>query len=197
MKRRDVCATLAVGGAGLVQEIARGGQAAHGDHSPGDAKAPLDAASSWKPRFLSAADAETVATIAELILPATDTPGARAARVHEHIDLVLSEEAPAVQRAFLTGLRWIDRRSRRLFGAEFTRLDPERQTALLTPLAEPGRRAAADARGGRFFDDIKRRTVFAYYTSEIGIHQELRYQGNAYLKEWPGCPHPGHHGDPS
>jgi hypothetical protein len=35
--------------------------------------------------------AETVATIAELILPATDTPGAREAQVPEFIDVILAE----------------------------------------------------------------------------------------------------------
>jgi hypothetical protein len=35
-------------------------------------------------------------------------------------------------------------------------------------------------------------TVDGYYTSSIGIHQELRYQGNAYLKEFIGCTHPEH-----
>src|SRR5947207_4576408 len=48
---------------------------------------------------------ETVATIAELIIPATDTPGARAAHVDQFIDLLLGEWAPDEERArFLQGL---------------------------------------------------------------------------------------------
>jgi len=48
---------------------------------------------------------ETVATIAELIIPTTDTPGARAAQVHRFIDLLLAEWAPDDDRKqFLDGL---------------------------------------------------------------------------------------------
>jgi hypothetical protein len=44
----------------------------------------------------------------------------------------------------------------------------------------------------RFFRTIKYATVDGYYTSEIGIHKELHYKGNAYLKEFTGCTHPEH-----
>ncbi len=44
----------------------------------------------------------------------------------------------------------------------------------------------------RFFIAIKGLTVDGYYTSELGIHQELRYKGNAYLKDFAGCTHPEH-----
>ena len=33
----------------------------------------------------------------------------------------------------------------------------------------------------------KQATVHGYYTSEIGIHQELRYKGNKVLLEFVGC----------
>ena len=52
------------------------------------------AAAAWKPKALTAHQAETVATIAELIVPQTETAGARAARVHEFIDEVLYDEDP-------------------------------------------------------------------------------------------------------
>ncbi|HTF36757.1 MAG TPA: gluconate 2-dehydrogenase subunit 3 family protein, partial [Blastocatellia bacterium] len=44
----------------------------------------------------------------------------------------------------------------------------------------------------KFFRTIKNATVDGYYTSEIGIHKELHYKGNAYLKEFVGCTHPEH-----
>jgi hypothetical protein len=65
----------------------------------------------------------------------------------------------------------------------------------LAVLAAASGTAGEDHIGRQFFEDIKRRTTFAYYTSEIGIHQELNYKGNAVLSEWPGCPHPDYHGD--
>jgi hypothetical protein len=39
----------------------------------------------------------------------------------------------------------------------------------------------------RFFVTLKQMTVNGYYSSEIGIHQDLEYQGNTYLAEFPEC----------
>jgi hypothetical protein len=41
----------------------------------------------------------------------------------------------------------------------------------------------------RFFVAVKRATVDGYYNSEIGIHQDLQYQGNTFLPEFKGCTH--------
>jgi glucoside 3-dehydrogenase (cytochrome c) hitch-hiker subunit len=38
-----------------------------------------------------------------------------------------------------------------------------------------------------FFATTKRATIHGYYTSEIGIHKELRYKGNQILGEFQGC----------
>ena len=38
-----------------------------------------------------------------------------------------------------------------------------------------------------FFADTKQATIHGYYTSEIGIHQDLRYKGNTLLGEFVGC----------
>ncbi len=153
------------------------------------------ASSSWKPKFLTTEQNELVTTLAELIIPETDTPGARAAKVNEHIDLVLSDETPEVQQSFLDGLRWIDDQSRRRFGSTFLEATEDQQTELLTLVfkTEP---VPPDLQPGRhFFRNIRRRTVFAYYTSRIGIHDEIEYKGKTPLAEWVGCTHPEHRDD--
>jgi gluconate 2-dehydrogenase subunit 3-like protein len=38
-----------------------------------------------------------------------------------------------------------------------------------------------------FFSNTKQATIHGYYTSEIGIHKELRYKGNKVLLEFVGC----------
>ena len=38
-----------------------------------------------------------------------------------------------------------------------------------------------------FFVIAKQATIRGYYTSNIGIHEELRYKGNQFLKEFVGC----------
>src|SRR5438477_6100366 len=49
------------------------------------------ASPAWAPRTLSPAQLELVATVAEHIIPQTDTPGARAAGVHRFVDTLLSD----------------------------------------------------------------------------------------------------------
>ncbi|HUQ94369.1 MAG TPA: gluconate 2-dehydrogenase subunit 3 family protein [Bryobacteraceae bacterium] len=147
------------------------------------------AGSMWKPRFFTAAQADLVEILSELIIPQTDTPGARAARVVEHVDRTLFEEIPDVQSRFREGLAGVNQKSQALYSLDFRNLPVSRQTSILTAMAKP-----EDA-GHEFFEEIRRRTVFAYYTSEIGIHRELNYQGHQVLDRWPGCPHPDHHGD--
>jgi len=58
-----------------------------------------------------------VTTISEIIIPQTDTPGAKAARVNEFIDLILTEWYDDEEKSiFLTGLAEVDTRTRDLFG---------------------------------------------------------------------------------
>jgi hypothetical protein len=45
---------------------------------------------------------------------------------------------------------------------------------------------------GRFFVTLKRMTVDGYYTSAVGIHQDMKYQGNEHLTSSPRCEHPEH-----
>jgi phosphoserine phosphatase len=121
---------------------------------------------------------ETVATLAEMIIPQTDTPGARAARVHEFIDLLLGEWFSEEERArFLTGLADVDTKSRDLFGTDFLAATGAQRTALLTGLdAEVAALRRDNARPERhFFHQFKSLTLYGYYTSEIGA-AETHYQ---------------------
>lgn len=182
---------VAAGSAALVV-LGPASSAAPQHHAPSAASAV--GASPWQPKFFSAEQSELVTTLAELILPETDTPGARAAKVNEYIDLVLSDETARTQETFLSGLAWINRRSNELFQKDFLRLSGEQQVEMLTRLSDGDSIQPEDKHGRPFFLDIRRRTVSGYYTSKIGIHEELEYKGKTPLAEWPGCPHPGHHG---
>ena len=84
------------------------------------------------PRTLSAEQNEMVVTISEAILPQTDTPGARAARVNEFVDAMLTDYYPAKERQrFLAGLGRVDAGARRVHGKRFLDLTPEQQVAVL------------------------------------------------------------------
>ena len=134
----------------------------------------------------------SVIEISELIIPQTDTAGARAAEVNRFIDTVL-EDAPLAEReSFIGGLAWIDRRSRELSGADFIETPPPAQEALLTVISSRENAAPADREGVEFFEAIKRLTVTGYYTSEAGLREELDDDGTQYFSEKPGCAHPEH-----
>src|SRR5437016_5047660 len=60
-----------------------------------------------------------VTTIAELIIPQTNTPGAKAVRVNEFIDLILTERYDDQDRTmFLKGLANVDAQCRDLFAKD-------------------------------------------------------------------------------
>src|SRR5213596_709335 len=86
-------------------------------------------------RTLNPHQNETVATIAELIIPKTDTPGAREAGVPAFIDVMLAEWADDEQRQMFTGgLANVDERSRTAFGKNFVGGTSQQQTRILEDL---------------------------------------------------------------
>lgn len=147
---------------------------------------------SYKLRTLTTQQNAIVTTMADLIIPATDTPGAKAARVNEFIDVVLTEWATDGERQhFLEGLAGVDNQSNALFGKNFVDASFEQQTALLRAMddAAMGSHPARRVRHGNtipedrdkqlqgnFWDVFKGITVHGYYTSEIGFTQEQKLQ---------------------
>ncbi|MGH9431062.1 MAG: gluconate 2-dehydrogenase subunit 3 family protein [Terriglobia bacterium] len=196
--RREAFRKFAVG-AGAITAFPILGQASAMSHIVGMADAPAVASmpavpdAEWKPLFFDPHQNETVIALTELIIPATDTPGAKAAQVNRYFDLVLNESESDRQKEVLEGLSWIDGRALKTHGKPFIDLTTEQQTALLEPLADPKNKNPEDKTGVRFFDELKGWTIFAYYSSEIGSIQELHYDGANYHTEFPGaCKHPEH-----
>lgn len=150
------------------------------------------AAAPFVPKALSPAQLETVATLAELIIPTTDTPGARAALVDRFVDNVMANAKPADKERFLAGLAWMDTRSTALYGKPFTGATPEQQTELLTRLAAASGHAADDVPGVPFFTAIKTMTISGYYSTKIGLEQELGDNGQLFTAVFEGCTHKEH-----
>jgi len=132
---------------------------------------------------------QTVIALGELIIPQTNTPGAKAAKVNEFIDVFLSSGSPSKRQEFLEGLEWIDLRSQALFQKPYVQATSEQQTELLTRLSVPN--STETTTGQNFFKLIKSLTVFGYYTSKVGIEEELKFEG---WVEYKGCTHPEHQG---
>ena len=69
-------------------------------------------------------------------------------------------------------------------GRAFLESSPEQRLALLQTIA--GSESKPETPEAQFFAELKSRVVHAYYTSEIGIKQEMEYKGNSYLTEFVG-----------
>ena len=193
--RRDAIKTIGVGvgviaslpvlgnGAGA-QELASHDHSHHSAQAAAPAKAqPL--------KFLTEEENKTVIEMSERIIPADDhSPGAKAAQVNAYIDLVVSESPDPTRQAWREGLAAINKMSRDKFGKPFADASAEQQIDLLKEISKNER--SPQTVEERFFRTIKYATVDGYYTSEIGIHKELKYKGNSYLKEFTGCTHPEH-----
>lgn len=135
---------------------------------------------------LNQAQHATVDAFAEAIIPADDhSPGARAARVVDYIDLLLSESSDDVKQSWFTGLAALDETTQSRFSAPFVKLSPTQVEALLTDLSRNERDPQTPAE--QFFRTTKDATIRGYYTSEIGIHEDLHYQGNQFLADFVGC----------
>lgn len=136
--------------------------------------APSSASASYTLQTLTPEQDELVATIAELIIPTTDTPGARAALVNEYVDIVATDYMTDEDRtAFMTGLADADAQAQAAHGASFVDCTEEQQVALLTAMEEDA--YAAESSSPPFFMMMKQMTLTGYYTSEIGATQELMY----------------------
>jgi hypothetical protein len=146
---------------------------------------PAVQALSTTPLFFTAEEFALVDELAELIIPADDhSPGARAAACAKYIDFRLSESDEQNKKEWREGLGLIEKLSQEMSGKRFLDSTREQRIALLTRIAQNEMKPEKPEE--RFFRELKRRTVRAYYTSEIGLKQELEYKGNTYLKEFVG-----------
>lgn len=189
LTRRDAIRRLAVGGTAaaalpLWAENLLAIAHLHAEQEP----VRQAASAAWTPKVLRPRQNETLVALAEAIIPETDTPGAKGARVNEYIDEVLSSAPEADRRRFLEGLDWLDQYSREKHQAPFAQLPPEEQAALLTPLSE----GSGPNTGVEFFRAARAMTITGYYTSAVGILQEIGEPESVVFAEFKGCTHPEH-----
>lgn len=137
--------------------------------------------------FFTPAQHALVDELSETIIPADNhSGGAKAAKVADYIDQVLRESPDDTQKAlWREALRLVDVMSQHYHGKSFVDASAEDRIAVLTVLSDNDR--MTDLPEVRFFIELKRLTVRGYYTSKIGIHDELEYKGNRILQEFAGC----------
>jgi gluconate 2-dehydrogenase gamma chain len=181
----------------------------------------------YTPAFFTAAEYATLSRLTDVIIPASETPGAAAAGVPEYIDRVVTlnaEHQPLVR----AGLAWLERQAKSRFSKEFLALGEAEPVAILQPLSDEidrqrrethRARFRTESRGKtvyyvaitdrdvgtpptsvtsvalesdpelpvRFFRLVKNLTADGYYTSRVGLLEELGYTGNTALGKFPEC----------
>lgn len=137
--------------------------------------------------FFTPAQHALLEELSETIIPAdSHSGGAKAAKVADYIDQFLGETYDDNQKAlWREGLRLVDLMSRHYHQKSYVDSGPEERIALLQVLSD--NEHMTDLPEVRFFMELKRLTVRGYYTSKIGIHDELEYKGNRILEEYVGC----------
>jgi hypothetical protein len=112
-----------------------------------------------------------IETIAELIVPETSTPGAKAAQVPEFIVMMIEECYPKKDKErFYTGLNDLNSTAKATLGKSFLDNTPADQLKLLLNEEKSKGKVISDESGKEvpFIVMIKELTLFGYFTSEIG-----------------------------
>jgi hypothetical protein len=137
----------------------------------------------WRPAVLDQHQNETVIALTDVIIPATDTPGAKAARVNRYIDLFLRDGSAGERESFLGGLAWLDAYAIREHSHAFVHCTVADQIAMLTALDQ------GDGPGKKFFNQAKALTAQIFYNTEIG-YRELNKGGR--VPATFACEHTSH-----
>src|SRR5580658_1676555 len=147
---------------------------------------PVSAQEAAAPRFFTPVEFQMVDELTEIIIPADDhSPGARAAKVATYLDKSLAEEFESEPRTkFREGLKLVDKLSRELNQKTFMESTPKQRVGVVAQMARNEKSPKKPEE--HFFVQLKASTAFAYYTSSIGIHQEMEYKGNTMQTEYAG-----------
>jgi len=147
--------------------------------------------SSYKPRFFSTTEYETLDRLCEIIIPADQqSPGARQAQVRFYIDVLVHYSDPRNQQRWRAGLKAVDDAAHAGFGKPFLEGSAQQQDAIVARMAK--NEGAPKDELERFFEPLKRMTIDGYHLSDAGTQQGLGYKGDTSLAEFPGCTHPEH-----
>jgi len=134
----------------------------------------------------------------ETIIPATSTPGAKAAKVGEFMKIIVTDcYPPASREAFINGMSQLEKDCKAMHKKSFMDCSPEERKTLLLKLEEeaklfnkqqdekdkPRREELKKqdkeydfvASPKHYYTMIKQLTLLGYFTSEIGMKQALRY----------------------
>lgn len=142
--------------------------------------------SEYKLQFFTPDQNRTVDALADTIIPADErSGGAHDARVSFYIDLVAANSDRAEQVLWTSGIDALDRSIHEKRGKRFTELTLQERAAVVEELAGALHKDEVLA---KFYHRLRTLTIAGYYTSRIGLIDDLGYVGNQALSTFPeGC----------
>jgi hypothetical protein len=127
----------------------------------------------------SAADISFLDEVAETILPATNTPGAKEAKVAEFMKVMVTDCYEAKdQTIFMDGIKKLDEASKKANSKSFMEADAKQRHDLLVTLdkeAKDYEKAKKQDEPKHYFTMMKELTLSGFFTSEVGATKALRY----------------------
>jgi Gluconate 2-dehydrogenase subunit 3 len=127
--------------------------------------------------------------VAETILPATDTPGAKEAKVGEFMTVIVRDcYEERDQKIFLDGMQKLNEACKKKNGSYYMSASPEERHALLVDLDKEQKDYMATKKDGdpkHYFRLMKELTLWGFFTSEAGANKALRYV--AVPGKYVGC----------
>ena len=130
-------------------------------------------------RTFSDGDSAYLDEIADTIIPTTNTPGAKAAKVGAFMTVMVNDcYDEKDQQTFFDGMKLLNEASDKKFGKSFMDIDAAQRKTLLTEIDAENKKYMADKKSEdpkHYFRMMKELTLLGYFTSEIGATQALRY----------------------
>ncbi|CAN5461005.1 lactose 3-dehydrogenase subunit gamma LacC [soil metagenome] len=131
----------------------------------------------YTPVFFNQSQAGIVSEVAQIIIPKTDTPGAKEVGVPGFIDQILREcYKKEDQDRFMTGLTAFDEGAKSAYGDSFLDLDAAKQEEYVRKVHEEAIKAKINPKERPFILMTKELTVIGFFTSEVGATQVLQYE---------------------
>jgi len=180
ISRRDVLRRLALAltAAGTLDRVSA--QEVHQMAARSAAAGPTG----YSPLAFTDPEFRTLERLTDLIIPVEDgNPGALAAGCAAWIDMISSEN-DELKEIYKSGFAWVDSAMKKRGATDFVSATPSEQTALLDLIAYRRNETPELAPGIEFFSWVRRMTVDAFYTSEIGI-KDIDYRGNSPMGSYP------------
>ena len=117
--------------------------------------------------------------VAETILPATSTPGAKAAKVGQFMTVMVNDcYTEADQKIFHEGMDKLNDAADKQYNASFMKLSPQQRQELLMQLDREQKEYTKNKKKedpNHYFRMVKELTLLGYFTSEVGSKEARRY----------------------